>query len=92
MNFELNTNSTSDHDKYDVVSPTECWQLNIVAGYCIALFMSSFMANITILWAFIRDKKLRTPINMFVMYFTIMSLIGSCSEFPFIIPTNLKCR
>lgn len=82
----------SSHEKYQVESPTECWQLNLIAGYCIIIFVSSFITNLVLLLIFYRNKKLRTPINVFVIYFTILSFVGAASEFSFIIPTNIKCK
>ena len=88
----MNISSSNENDKYNVDSPTECWQLNIIAGYCIFIFISSFVVNLILLMIFYRKKKLRTPINSFVIYFTILSFVGATSEFSFIIPANIKCK
>ena len=79
-------------DAYTRVSPVTCWKLNIIAVYCIFLFVSSILVNGTLLWIFFKVKELRTPINIFVIVFTVLSLIGSSVETPFVITSNFACR
>ena len=91
MNFTLDKNAT-DIDKYDVPATAKCWQLKITAGYIVCLFVTSVVANVLLLWVLLRRKEMRTPVNSFIIFFTMLSLFGTCSEFPLIVISMLKCR
>lgn len=77
---------------FERLSPVECYKLNIIACYCIILLVLSVTFNSTLLLIFYRYKKLRTSLNMFIMSITFLNLIGSLSEFSFVIPSNFFCR
>ena len=79
-------------DLYSRMSPTACWKLKWISGYCIILFSLSIILNASIVYAFYKVKELRTPVNMFVLVFTVLSLIASFSEAPFVIVSNYKCK
>nr|QVK45896.1 G protein-coupled receptor [Proales similis] len=82
----------TDIDLYSRPSPVDCWKLNLVAVYCVVLFALSVTFNSLLLWIFFRYKELRSPVNTFIIAITILNLVGSMSEFPFVITSNLYCR
>jgi hypothetical protein len=91
----MSVNSTLDHydnEEYDKQSPTECWKLTIISVYCMILFTCSIVVNATLIVIFLRKKKLISPVNTFVITFTTLSLIGSLTEGPVVIFSNLYCR
>ena len=91
MNFSQNT-ARNITDPYSRVSPVACWKLNLVSIYYMLLFLSSILVNCALLLSFVRIKKLRTPMNLFVIVFTGLSLIGSLSQAPFVILSNYYCK
>ena len=92
MEFSLSLNATFNEDYFNRLSPTPCWKLKLISAYCVALFSTSFLINGAIMYAFYKTKELRTPVNMFVLVFTVLSLIASFSESPFVIVSNYRCR
>jgi hypothetical protein len=78
--------------KFGMTSPIECYKLNIIAVYCMILLVLSLIFNTMLIIIFARHKKLRTPLNMFILTLTILNLFGSIIEFSFVIPSNLACR
>ena len=84
--------SLTEYDQYNRLSPVECWKLNILAVYCVILFTSSIIINGSLMLVFIKTKELRTPVNLYLIVFTILSLIASFSEGPFVIASNFSCR
>ncbi len=80
-------------DKFGgVPSPIHCWKLNIIAGVVVILFVLSVSFNSILLWLFLANKDLRTPINILIMFMTAINLFGSFSEFSFVITTNITCK
>ncbi|CAF0955798.1 unnamed protein product [Brachionus calyciflorus] len=79
-------------DKYSLESPVECYKLKIVGVYCIILFVFSTFFNGALLWAFIKNKSLRTSINIFIIALAVFNLFGTLVELPFIILSNLNCK
>lgn len=89
----MSNNSTNRYiDKYSLESPVECYKLKLVGILCIFLFVFSAFFNSILLWTFIRNKSLRTSLNMFIIALTSFNLFGTLIELPFIIVSNLKCR
>lgn len=88
------SNNTTNRfiDEYSLESPVECYKLNLVGIFCLVLFLLSTFFNSTLLWTFIRQKSLRTSINVFILALTCFNLFGTVVELPFIIVSNLKCR
>ena len=79
-------------DFYNRMSPVACWKLEIIAGYSLTLFTTSTIVNASLLWIFYKSKELHTPVNVFVIVFTGLSLIGSLFQAPFVVASNYYCR
>lgn len=77
---------------YSMKSPTECYKLRILGIICIILFLSSLAFNTLLLKTFYKNKNLRTSFNAIIIALTILNLIGTILELPFIIISNLSCR
>jgi hypothetical protein len=84
-------NYTED-EWYSRLSPTPCWQLRAVSYYCVLLFAASLAVNGVLVMVFAKNKDLRTPVNMFVIWFTALSFIGSLTESVFVVTSNFNCR
>jgi hypothetical protein len=89
--LEFNLSNT-ELDLYNRVSPVTCWKLNIISFVFVLLFTSSFFINSILLWIFLKEKQLRTPLNSFVITFTVLSLVGSIIQGPIVIASNFFCR
>lgn len=79
-------------DKYSLEPPVECFKLNLIGIFCIILFVLSAFFNSILLWTFIRNKSLRTSLNIFIIALTCCNLLGTLIELPFVIVSNLKCQ
>jgi len=77
---------------FDRESPIECYKLNMIAVYCIILFLACIGYNLLLLLIFYKHKKLRTKLNIFIIALTILNLFGALTQFIFVIPSNLYCR
>ena len=82
----------NDTDEYSPESPTECYKLRILGIICFFLFVSSFAFNYLLLRVFIKYSELRTSFNTLIIALTILNLIGTITELPFIIISNLSCK
>jgi hypothetical protein len=88
------SNSSSDGylERFGQISPIPCYILNIIAVYAVCLFVSSLFFNGLLLTVFVKHKDLRTTLNLLIMTLTILNLVGTASECPFIIVSNFNCR
>lgn len=87
LNVSNHLNSTSsDQDE------SKCFGLKLIAYYLIFLFIFGSLINGVLLYIFCTNKKLRIPLNIFVIALTVCNLIGVITELPPVILTNLKCR
>ena len=73
-------------------SPVECYKLKVVAGVFIIAFVSSVYLNSSIIWIFLKTKKLNVSINFFLFSLIVYNLIGTILEFPIVIMNNFNCR
>lgn len=81
-------NKTNICDYFGRQSPIEPFKLKIIAFYCTILLILSLIFNTSLLVIFLKYKKLRTSLNMFILTLTAIHLFGSISEFSFVIPSN----
>lgn len=89
----MSNNTTNRYiDKYSLDSPVECYKLNLIGILCILIFVLSSFFNSALLWTFIRNKSLRTSLNIFIIALAGFNLFGTIVELPFIIVSNLSCR
>jgi hypothetical protein len=75
-----------------IISPVDCGYLKFFTAYSILMFGTSLFFNSLLLYAFVRNKELRIPINLSIMTLTACNLFGSFSEMQFIIPSTFFCR
>lgn len=75
-----------------IKSPISCVHLRIVCAVCVLMALTSVTFNSLLLVFFIKYKKLRTRLNVFVVAITILNLIGTFSEFSFILPSTYYCK
>ena len=90
--MNLDTNYTVDLDIFSNESPIECYKLRIVSINCIVLFLLSVIFNSFLLIIFLTKKQLQKSSNIFIFTLTLFNLIGSITEFPFVIVSNLYCK
>ena len=85
-------NSSLDEFGYFKESPIECYNLKIIAGYLLLLFLLGVAFNSILIVVFIRNKSLITPINLFVVALVVLNLIGCLTEIPVVMISNFNCR
>ncbi len=90
VNFKMK-NITTDIEKYPY-SNIKCYKLKFVALYLLLLMVASLSLNSFLLRTLMRSKKLRQPVNTFVIALIILNLIGSVTELPIAITNNYSCR
>ena len=69
-----------------------CKILKPTGVYCVLLFLTSVISNLTILWIQIKNKMLFQHVNLLIFAIAILSLIGTVVELPLIITTSFKCK
>ena len=77
---------------YGVESPVECFNLNLIAIYCIVVVVLSLIFNSLLIVVFYVYKDLSSPLNPFIITLTIFNLVGTLIEFPFVIVSNFYCK
>ena len=75
-----------------LLSPVKCYKLNIIAVYCMILFLFSSISNALVLRKLHLKKKKKNPFEVFMITLTAFNLIGTLIELPFVITSNLFCR
>ncbi len=88
-------NSTSvwlEDDDVRSISPVPCYKLIIKGVVYTILFIACVIFNAILLGIFFRNKKLQNSFNLLVITLTVMNLVGSLLEFPFVIPSNFYCK
>ena len=75
-----------------VQSPSNCTILKFFTLYAIVMFSASLGSNVLLLFAFIKDKAVRSPVNMFILATAVCNIIATISEAQFIIPSTYACR
>ncbi|RNA43725.1 vertebrate ancient opsin-like [Brachionus plicatilis] len=83
-----------NYSEYDLMksSPVNCVNLRIIGTFTTLLFASCLLFNSILLWVFLKYKNMRSPTNIFITALTILNLVGSIIEFPFIIASKFACR
>jgi hypothetical protein len=80
---EIN-NFTENND-----NATKCFNLRLIAYYLIFLFVFGLLTNLILIFIFITNKKLRIPLNIFVMVLCVFNLAGVLLELPPVISKKL---
>ena len=73
-------------------SPSDCGILKVVTVYSVFMFSSSFISNSLLLYAFIKNKEVRSPVNMFIMALSICNIFATLSEGQVIIASTFMCK
>jgi hypothetical protein len=79
-------------DAFNRPSPTNCIILKFISLYCLVLMCTSVTFNGALTFVFFKYKELRTPLNVMILVLTLLNLVGSCTELPFVITSNFLCR
>lgn len=74
------------------MSTIPCFQTAMIGWYMCFIMVFTGIANSILLVILLGNKELRQPINIFVIAITILNLIGSILELPFIIGSSFACR
>lgn len=89
----IQTNMTDLFDPFGgVQSPIDCWKLQVIATLLVLMCFFSVFINSLVVFTFYVSPELRTPGNMFVIAMTFINLLGSLSEFSYVIVSNYSCR
>ena len=89
---EPTTKLQSNMSIWDMDPPTECYKLRIVGVLTALLFVFSTIFNGVLVYAFIKHKKLRTPLNIYIIAISVLNLVSTILELPFIIASNMYCK
>ena len=68
---------SSIKNNYNELSPLSPSLLLIIGHYLLIVFMISLAFNSALIWLFIKNKDLRTFINIFIASISINNLVGS---------------
>jgi hypothetical protein len=79
-------------DMFSLEPTVECFKLRTIGLYAVFLFVSGTFFNGLLLWIFLKNKDLRTPLNAFIIALTAFNLFGCLFELPFIIISNFYCK
>ena len=60
-----------------IQSPIQCETLKYFTAFSVLMFGSSLLFNSLLLFAFYKNKALRTPMNMYIMAITICNLFAT---------------
>ncbi len=81
-------NHTSN--EYSPESPTDCYKLRILGILYVSLFVASTLVNSLLLHVFIKNKNLRTSFNILIIALTLLNLIGTLTQTPFVVSNNFR--
>lgn len=88
----LLNNQSSFNMFYGVVEDMEqCFRLRLLGYVYSLIFFSSISLNSLLLYTFYRKKKLRSPVNIFIVTITLFNLTGTLIEPPFVIVSHFNC-
>ena len=62
--------------------------LHVIGIYLIIVFVLSNVSNLTLLWIFYVNKKLRSPTDIYIISLACNNVFGSFTALPFIIISN----
>lgn len=78
--------------KYSVRSPVECHTLKYLAYYCMLLLLVSLVSNVSLIVLYMQNKRLRNPLNSFIIAIITLNLVGSLIELPIVTLSNYNCQ
>jgi hypothetical protein len=83
-----------DLDKFNFnesSSPLNSLYTNLFGVYLIIIFLLCIILNSILLFVFYRNKELRIPFNMLIMFITSLNLLSTI-QFPFVIHSSFSHR
>jgi hypothetical protein len=95
MNSTTTTTTTIIIDTIDIynqISPTDCGTLRILGIYCLVLFLFSLASNSKLIYIYIKNKTLFSPINTTIFVLAIANLIGTLVTLPVVCVNAFMCR
>jgi hypothetical protein len=75
----------TSNDFYERVSPISPIILNLLGSYLLLSMILGIVFNTLLLYIFKKYKDLQTPINTFIIAMTVLNLLGTIFELPWII-------
>lgn len=81
-------NNNSNENK----SPIDCETLKLFTIYGVLMFGCSLFFNSLVVYSFIKNKKLRSPINILILTITICNIIATISEMAMVVPSTYFCK
>ncbi len=88
----MSFNTSSYEIEYFKESPIECYKLKLISGYLLLLFFLGVAFNTILIFVFMRNRSLITPLNLIIITMIVFNLIGGLFEFPVVILSNFNCR
>ena len=88
---KMNNLSTFESN-FGRMSPVECYKLNAIAVFYIVLFVFSSVVNFGVIWAIYVIKEKKGPLQWLIIFHSILNIIATLSELPFLIVSCFKCR
>ena len=86
--IDLYNNNNSNENK----SPIDCETLKLFTIYGVLMFGCSLFFNSLVVYSFIKNKKLRSPINILILTITICNIIATISEMAMVVPSTYFCK
>ena len=71
---------------------SHCSWFELIAIYCVILFISSLIFNSLILFAYMRQKKLNHTFEFLMVTMALLNITSSLLHLPIIILSNFNCR
>ena len=88
----MNITQLNEDYLYERQSPVGCTFLKFISFYLTAIFICGVICNCLLIWIFCSNKHLRTNLNIFIITLSVINLLATVSEVPFVIVSNYKCR
>lgn len=94
LTWKMQNNTTSivttSYDPYNHTSPLSLNTRKIIGVYFIILFFVAVISNSLLLWIFFKGKKSLRSYNLINSVLTMVCLVSSFLDFPFLIPNTFN--
>ena len=70
----------------------ECYKLVPIATYCIILFIVALTTNLALIWILLKNKELLHNANILILALSVLNIIGSLLELPFVLVSAILCK
>lgn len=85
-------NLTITYDEWSPKALAECYELKLIGGYCIVLFVVGIIANPLLIWIILKNKTLINSVNIVILSLTILNTIGLLAELPLVTLSAIMCK